>query len=100
MTVAIADGTFAKLEKTLDRVIRDNFPQVTFRDVRVSIAESYSGDSMIEILAAYEGDMQQLHGPERRGLLVRLQDAIWDEGVDAFPNLYFVPEPRHETTRP
>ena len=55
---------------------------------------------MIEILAAYEGDMQQLHGPERRGLLVRLQDAIWDEGVDAFPNLYFVPEPRHETTRP
>ena len=89
MTIAIAEGKLEQLKEKLERIIRENFPHVTFPDVRITAKESYSGDGMVEIFAVYEGENQQLHGPERRGLLVRLQDAISDEGVDAFPNLYF-----------
>lgn len=90
MTTAIAEGKLEKLKEKLERIIRENFPHVTFPDVRITAKESYSGDDcVVEILAVYEGDNQQLHGPERRGLLVRLQDAITEESVDAFPNLYF-----------
>ena len=89
-----ADNNLAILGETLETIIRETFSHVAFTDVRVSAKETYFGDDMmIEIVAFYQGDMAQLHGPERPGILVRLQDAIWEEGVDAFPSLFFTPTP-------
>lgn len=96
----IPDHKLALLTDALERMIRETFTHVTFTDVRISAKETYLGDDMkIEIVAFYEGDMEQLHGPERPGILVRLQDAIWEEGVDAFPSLFFTPAPESRTAR-
>ncbi|MYB04906.1 MAG: hypothetical protein F4Y24_01000 [Gemmatimonadetes bacterium] len=60
-----ADHNLAILGETLETIIRETFSHMAFTDVRVSAKETYFGDDMmIEIVAFYQGDMAQLHGPE------------------------------------
>ena len=65
-------------------------PGVDFTDIRVEARTSWSGSDMIEVRAIYDGDTRDLAVPARHSLRTRIQDILWDMGVDAFPNMHLV----------
>lgn len=92
MKAATVDGRLDKLAEKLEQIIRDTFPHVTFTNIWIVPRESFYGDLMIDIWSIYEGDLRQLHTPERHGLRTRLHDAIHDCGIEASPSPRFVME--------
>ncbi len=45
---------------------------------------------MIEVWAIYDGDTGDLAAPAKHCFRTRIQDILWDMGVDAFPNMRLV----------
>ena len=63
---------------------------VDFTDIWVEPRTSWSGSDMIEVWAVYDGDTGDLAVPAKHSLRTRIQDILWDMGVDAFPNTHLV----------
>ncbi len=90
MTITMADDTLAKLNKTVERMVRETFPHVTFTNIWIIPRHSFYGDLMIDIWSIYDGELKQIHTPERRELRSRLRNVIHGHGFDASPSLRFV----------
>ena len=65
-------------------------PGVDFTDIWVEPRTSWSGSDMIEVWAVYNGDTNDLTVPTKHSLRTRIQDILWDMGVDAFPSTHLV----------
>ena len=65
-------------------------PGVDFTDIWVKPRTSWSGSDMNEVWAIYDGGTGDLAVPARHSLRTRIQDILWDMGVDAFPNMHLV----------
>ena len=65
-------------------------PGVDFTDIWVKPRTSWSGSDMVEVWAIYDGDTGDLAVPAQHGLRTRIQDILWDMGIDAFPSMRLV----------
>ena len=65
-------------------------PGVDFTDIWVEPRTSWSGSDMIEVWAIYDGNTGDLAAPAKHSLRTRIQDILWDMGIDAFPNTRLV----------
>ena len=45
---------------------------------------------MIVVWAIYDGDTGDLAVPAKHSLRTRMQDILWDKGIDAFPTIHLV----------
>jgi len=85
-----ADAHLRPVEAAIKNAIVVFHPAVHFTDIRVESFTSWCGDDMIEIWAVYDGDTNDLAVPAKHSLRTRIQDILWDMGIDAFPNMHLV----------
>ena len=65
-------------------------PDVVFTAVWVAPRTSWCGDDMLEVWAVYDGDTDDLAVPSKPSLDTRIQDILWNLGVDAAPSMHLV----------
>jgi len=85
-----ADAHLRQVEAAIKDAIVAFHPDADFVGIRVEPRTSWCGSDMIEIWAVYDGDANDLAVPAKHSLRTRLQDILWDMGVDAFPNMHLV----------
>ena len=85
-----ADTHLREVEVAIKDAVVVFHPGVDFTDIWVEPRTSWSGSDMIEIWAVYDGDTGDLAVPAKHSLRTRIQDILWDMGVDAFPNMHLV----------
>ena len=85
-----ADVHLRKLEAAIKDAVIIFHPGVAFTDIWVEPRTSWCGDDMIEVWAVYDGETDDLGVPAKHSLRTRIQDILWDMGVDASPNTHLV----------
>ena len=85
-----ADTHLAEVEAAIKDVVVVFHPGVDFTDIWVEPRTSWSGSDMIEVWAVYDGDSGDLAVPAKHSLRTRIQDILWDMGLDAFPSVHLV----------
>lgn len=85
-----ADTHLRKVEAAIKDAVVISHPGVDFTNIWVKPRTSWTGSDMIEIWAIYDGDTGDLAAPTKHSLRTRIQDILWDMGVDAFPNMHLV----------
>ena len=85
-----ADTRIGEVEAAIKDAVVVFHPGVDFTDIWVEPRTSWSGSDMIEVWAVYDGDTGDLAVPAKHSLRTRIQDILWDMGVDAFPNTHLV----------
>ncbi len=76
----------------IQEAVKGEHPGVHFTDIWIDPRVSWCGSDMIDVWAIYDGEVEDLAPPPSAGpsLLSRMQDMIWDSGVEAFPGLHLV----------
>ena len=82
-----ADTHLGEVEAAIKDAVVVFHPGVDFTDTWVEPRTSWSGSGMIEVWAVYDGD---LAAPAWHSLRTRIQDILWDMGLDAFPSVRLV----------
>ena len=85
-----ADTHLGEVEAAIKDAVVVFHPGVDFTDIWVEPRTSWSGSDMIEVWAVYDGDSGDLAVPAKPSLHTRIQDILWDMGVDAFPSMHLV----------
>lgn len=85
-----ADEHLQEVEAAIKNAVAVFHPGVNFTHIWVEPRTSWSGSDMIEVWAVYDGDTGDLAVPAKHSLRTRIQDILWDMGVDAFPNTHLV----------
>ena len=85
-----ADTHLGEVEAAIKDAVVVFHPGVDFTDIWVEPRTSWNGSDMIEVWAVYDGDTGDLAVPAKHSLRTRIQDILWDMGVDAFPNMHLV----------
>ena len=85
-----ADTHLRRVEAAIKDAVVAFHPGVDFTDIWVEPRMSWYGSDMIEVWAVYDGDTNDLAVPTKYSLRTRIQDILWDMGVDAFPNTHLV----------
>ena len=85
-----ADTYLREVEAAIKDAVVVFHPGVDFTDIWVEPRTSWNGSDMIEVWAVYDGDTGDLAVPAKHSLHTRIQDILWDMGVDAFPNMHLV----------
>ena len=85
-----ADTQLGEVEAAIKDAIVVFHPGVDFTDIWVEARTSWSGSDMIEVWAVYDGDSGDLAVPAKHSLRTRIQDILWDMGLDAFPSVHLV----------
>ena len=85
-----ADTHLREVEAAIKDAVVVFHPGVDFTDIWVEPRTSWCGGDMIEVWAVYDGDTSDLAVPAKHSLRTRIQDILWDMGVDAFPNTHLV----------
>ena len=55
---------------------------------------------MIEVWAVYDGDTNDFTVLAKHSLHTRIQDILWDRGVDAFPSMHLVAKADAKNLKP
>ena len=84
------DTHLREVEAAIKDAVVAFHPGVEFTDIWVEPRTSWSGSDMIEVWAIYDGDTGDLAVPAKYSLRTRIQDILWDMGIDAFPNTRLV----------
>ncbi len=79
-----------KVEATIKNAVVLAHPGVVFTDFWVEPRTSWYGDDMMDIWGIYDGDVTDLSPPTKPSLDTRIQDMLWDMGLEAAPNLRLV----------
>ena len=85
-----ADTHLQRVEAAIKDAVVVFHPGVDFTDIWVEPRTSWSGSDMIEVWAVYDGAPGDLAVPAKHSLRTRIQDILWDMGVDAFPSMHLV----------
>ena len=85
-----ADVHLGDVEAAIKDAVVVCHPDVDFTNIWVELRTSWSGSDMVEVWAVYDGDSGDLAVPARYSLRTRIQDILWDMGVDAFPSMHLV----------
>ena len=85
-----ADTRLGEVEAAIKDAVVAFHPGVDFTDIWVEPRTSWYGDDMIEVWAVYDGNIGDLAVPSKHSLRTRIQDILWDMGVDAFPSMHLV----------
>ena len=76
--------------EAIKQMVRDTFPEIRFTDIWVKPGISWFGDEVMDIWAVYEGEVEDLHRNEgKRSFGTRVQDMLWDRGLDTLPKTHF-----------
>ncbi len=76
----------------IEEMVRATFPEVRFTNIWVRPGtSSWFGDAIVDIWAIYDGEVDDLHKvPDKLSLGTRVQDMLWDRGLDILPKTHFV----------
>ncbi len=85
-----ADTNLREVEAAIKDAVIVFHRGVDFTDIWVEPRTSWSGGDMIEVWAIYDGDTGDLAAPAKHSLRTRIQDILWDMGLDAFPSVRLV----------
>ena len=85
-----ADTQLGEVEAAIRDAVVAFHTGVDFTDIWVEPRTSWYGDEMIEVWAVYDGNIGDLAVPSKHSLRTRIQDILWDMGVDAFPSMHLV----------
>ncbi len=85
-------GLLPEAAEKIRQAVRETFPLVSFRDIFVLPRRSPYGDVMVEVWAVYpDRDRASLSVSGRTRLRARIDDALFDMGLDAMPSLHMAP---------
>ncbi len=84
------DTRLRDVEAAIRDAVATLHPGVDFTDIWIKPRTSWSGSDMVEVWAIYDGDPCDLALPAKHSLRTRIQDILWDMGIDAFPNTHLV----------
>ena len=84
------DTHFRDVEAAIRDAVATFHPGAHFTDIWIKPRTSWSVSDMVEVWAIYDGDTGDLAVPARHSLRTRIQDILWDMGIDAFPNTHLV----------
>ena len=80
--------------RPIEGAIRDTVmimhPGVVFTDIWIEPRKSWCGSDMVDVWAIYDGDIADLAVPGKPSLGTRIQDILWNMGVDASPSTHLV----------
>ena len=85
-----ADTNLREVQAAIKDAVIVFHPGVDFTDIWIEPRTSWSGSDMIEVWAIYDGDTGDLAAPAKPSLRTRIQDILWDMGLDAFPSVHLV----------
>ena len=76
----------------IEEMVRATFPEVRFTNIWVRPGtSSWFGDAIMDIWAIYDGEVDDLQKvPDRLSFGTRVQDMLWDRGLDTLPKTHFV----------
>lgn len=87
---AITDQDLREIEPAIRDAVVSFHPGVVFTDIWLKQRISWYGDDMVDVWAVYEGDVDDLGVPTRPTLTTRIQDILWNTGLDASPSTHLV----------
>lgn len=79
-----------KVEPSIRDAVAMSHPGVVFTNIWVKPRTSWCGSDMVDVWAVYEGDIEDLGVPAKPSLATRIQDILWNMGVDASPSTHLV----------
>ena len=79
-----------KVEPAIRDAVAISHPGVVFTEIWLKPRTSWCGDDMVEVWAVYEGDIEDLGAPGKPSLATRIQDILWNMGIDASPSTHLV----------
>ncbi len=85
-----ADTNLREVEAAIKDAVIVFHRGVDLIDIWVEPRTSWSGSGMIEVWAIYDGDTGDLAAPAKHSLRTRIQDILWDMGLDAFRSVHLV----------
>ena len=84
------DESLRHVEAAIKDAVILAHPGVAFTDFWLEPRTSWCGSDMMDIWAIYEGGVADLSAPAKPTLYTRIQDILWDMGLDAAPNMHLV----------
>ena len=84
------DEFLHEVEPSIGDAVAISHPGVVFTNIWLQPCTSWCGSDMVDVWAVYEGDIADLRAPAKPSLATRIQDILWDMGVDASPGTHLV----------
>ena len=81
----------ADVDAEINRIVRAALPDIHFTDIWVRPGTSWFGDDVVDIWAIHDGEVDDLHRtPDKISIGTRIQDMLWDRGLDVLPKTHFI----------
>ncbi len=81
----------ADVDAEINRIVRAALPDIHFTDIWVRPGTSWFGDDVVDIWAIHDGEVDDLHRtPDKISIGTRVQDMLWDRGLDVLPKTHFI----------
>ena len=96
----VSDEVLREIEPSVRDAVAKTHPGVVFTDIWMKPRISWCGDDIVEIWAIYEGDVEDLGPWTSPSLQLRVQDILWDMGLDASPSTRLVAKADAEDLSP
>ncbi len=90
MTAAIEEPDWATIEAKVQDMVRTMHAGVEFANIWVLPRKSWCDMDMVDVWAIYDGEPEDLAPPACPSLGLRIQDMLWDMGIDAIPTTHLV----------
>lgn len=75
----------------IEQIVKAALPHIHFTNIWVKPGTSWYGDEVVDIWAIYDGVVDDLHRtPDKLSIGTRIQDMLWDRGLDVLPKTHFV----------
>ena len=72
-------------------IARETFPNIRFTNIWIQPGKSWFGDEIVDIWAVYDGEAADpIHARETLSFGTRVQNMLWDRGLDVVPSTHFV----------
>ena len=94
------DENLRQIEAAIRDMVILSHPNVVFTHIWVEPRISWCGSDMIDVWAIYDGEIVDLAVPDKPSLGTRIQDILWNMGVDASPNTHLVAKSDAKDLRP
>lgn len=79
-----------QVEAAIKNAVVLEHPGVTFTDFWLEPRVSWCGNDVVEVWAIYDGEVTDLSVPTTPTIRTRIQDILWDKGLEAVPSLRLV----------